>query len=349
VTTQNRIEALADTAADWRDPEHPPRVAAVQDTIDAPNRWTQEALDHLLNRWMQQLTVEGLADWVGEDALSETTVVGVLHGESGPLSGFQDALAVWALGHRYIGAVPSSSPALLPAFAEAYQGRASDAQIRFVPTDDLYEDADVVLARPAESVESIREACAQNDLPESCRLIRPPVYSIGLVDGHESQDEMGRIAEDMLLLEGMGRRRLALLWAPRDHSPDEYLEAMAHFRGLFPAHEDTPGTLQMQQAFLEARDQPHAYADGLEFLMSRGEPDLQRPGHVRWSEYDEIEAVADWYAEHESEVYAVIARKHLHDQLPAEFPLRTPGGVHVPPLSDSEGHEVVSFLRTGAE
>jgi hypothetical protein len=120
---------------------------------------------------------------------------------------------------------------------------------------------------------------------------------------------------------------------------------MARFRGLFPAHEDTPGTLQMQQAFLEARDEPHAYADGLEFLMSRGEPAPQRPGHVRWAEYDDLDDVAAWLTAQEADVYTVIARRHLHDQLPTQRPLRTPGGVHVPPLDDEEGRETVRFLR----
>jgi hypothetical protein len=120
---------------------------------------------------------------------------------------------------------------------------------------------------------------------------------------------------------------------------------MARFRGLFPAHEDTPGTLQMQQAFLEARDEPHAYADGLEFLVSRGAPEPQRPGHVRWAESDGLDTFRSWLADHEEEVYAVVSRRHLHDQLPDRRPLRTPGGLHVPPLDDEEGREVVDFLR----
>jgi len=149
----------------------------------------------------------------------------------------------------------------------------------------------------------------------------------------------------MLLFEGRGRRRLAVLWAPCDHPPDTYLEAMARFRGLFPAHPDTPGTLQMQQAFLEARDDPHAYADGLQFLMSRGDPEPQRAGHVRWTEYDDFSDVGNWLSARGEEVYAVIARRHLHDQLPEHWPIRSPGGVHVPPLDDEEGRAVVSFLR----
>jgi hypothetical protein len=295
---------------------------------------------------MQRLTVEGLTGWIREEDLSATTTVGVVHGGTGPLSGLRDAIAVWVLGHSYVGSVPASSPALLPAIAEDLRERAPDVEVQFGSEADVFEAAEAILARPeADEEEALQASCESYQIPDSRRLIVPPVYSVGLVDGHESEDEMGRLAEDMLLLEGMGRRRLALLWAPRDHSPDAYLEAMAHFRGLFPAHEDTPGTLQMQQAFLEARDQPHAYADGLEFLMSRGSPEVQRPGHVRWTEYDDVSDVAEWYDSNASSVYAVIARSGLHDQVPADLPLRTPGGIHIPPLDDPEGAETVAFLR----
>lgn len=341
----SRVEIIADVAAEWRDPDHPPRAEAVAETLEAPNRWTEPALTHALNRWMQRLTVEGLTDWLGDEAPGTSVPVGVLHAERGPLAGLRDALAVWALGHAYVGHVPASSPALLPAFAEALQAEGLALRARFVEAEDeVYEEAEALLAQP-ESGNVVHDACDDAGLPEARRLVRAPVYSVGVVDGNESQDEMGRLAEDMLLYEGKGRRRLAMLWAPNDHPPDEYLEAMAHFRGLFPAHEDTPGTLQMQQAFLEARDQPHAYADGLEFLMSRGEPEVKRAGHLRWTEYGGLDDLADWLSDHEDEVYAVVARSGLHDQLPEFHTVRTPGGVHVPPLDDREGRETVAFLR----
>jgi hypothetical protein len=120
---------------------------------------------------------------------------------------------------------------------------------------------------------------------------------------------------------------------------------MAGFRGLFPAHDDTPGSLQMQQAFLEAQDRPHAYAEGMEFLLSRGEPALQKPGHVRWTEYEALGQLDAWWREHQDEIYAIVARPHLHDQCPDAWPLRTPGGVHIPPLDDPEGTALVDFLR----
>jgi len=341
---RNRIEIIADVAADWGDPDHPARASAVEATLDAPNRWTEQALTHALNRWMQRLTVEALGEWVGEEAPARSVRVGVIHADSGPLAGLRDALATWTLGHRYVGHVPDGSPALLPSFAEDLEENGLGIDIQFGTEPRVYEDADVVVAAP-DSVATVQSACADFGIPEERRLVRPPVYSVGVVDGHESQDEMGRLAEDMLLYEGMGRRHLALIWAPRDHAPDDYLQAMAHFRGLFPAHEDTPGTLQMQQAFLDAHDQSHAYADGLEFLVSRGGPEVQRAGHVRWTEYDQVEEFADWLADHEEDVYSVIARPHLQEKLPDHHTIRAPGGVHIPPLADKEGREIVAFLR----
>jgi hypothetical protein len=251
------------------------------------------------------------------------------------------------LGHSYVGHVPDGSPALLPALADELRDRGLELHAQFGTAERVYREAEALIAEP-ESVEEVHAACEAAGLARAQRLVRSPVYSVGVVDGHESEDEMGRLAEDMLLYEGAGRRRLAMLWAPRDQSPDDYLQAMAHFRGLFPAHEDTPGTLQMQQAFLEARDEPHAYADGLEFLVSRGEPEVQRPGHVRWTEYDDLGDLSDWLGDHDDEVYSVIARPGLQDQLPAFDPVRSPGGVHVPPLDDREGAAAVSFLRRQA-
>jgi len=339
------IEAIATTAAEWRESDHPARRSAVAETLAAPNRWTEQALDHALNRSMQRLTHEGLQRWLGEER-PDLGTVGVVHGAQGPLTGLRSALAAWAWADAYVGAVPDSSPALIPTFAEEVGGRLADTEITFASVDETIGRSDVLVADPIDRTDtSLAALCDEAGLSASRRHLRGERYSVGLVDGHESEDEMGRLAEDMLLYEGQGRRRLALLWAPADHSPDDYLQAMAGFRGLFPAHEDTPGTLEMQQAFLEAQDQPHAYAEGMEFLLSRGEPAVQKPGHIRWTEYDALDALDAWWTDHREEVYAIIARPHLHDQCPDHWPLRTPGGVHIPPLDDEEGQAVRTFLR----
>ncbi len=346
-TLQPHHEALVDVAADWREPDHPPRSEAVTATVEAPNRWTEEALDYALNRWMQRLTLEALTDWIGDVDADGPSVVGVLHGSSEPLEGLRDAAAVWASGHSYLGVVPEASPALLPAFVRDLKEQQDAVEAEFVEEEALFEQATAVMAQPDRgAAEALRERCEDRDIPESRRLLRPSRLAIAVLDGHESDDARGGIAEDLLLYEGGGHRRLALLWAPEDLSPDPYLESMARFRGVFPVHEDTPGALQMQKAFLDAHDEPHAFAEGLEFLVSRGEPDVPQPqGHIRWTEYEALDEVGDWMEEHREALYTVIARASLHDQLPASWPLRTPGGLHIPPLDDEEGAAIAAFVH----
>lgn len=344
--TPPRQVAIAEVAADWRDPDHPPRERAVEATLDAPNRWTEGALDHALNRWMQRFTVEALDRWVTAPEAADPVHVGVLHGDADPLEGIRDAGAVWTSGHPYLGRVPEASPALLPAFAEEVADRASGVSASFGSRDEVLEHADALMAQPdRKDAGRLREDCDAHGIPEPRRLIRPPLYTIGVLDGHETNGDCDRLAEDLLLYEGGGHRRLAVLWAPCDLSPDPYLEAMARFRGAFPVHPDTPGALQMPKAFLEAHDESHAYAEGLEFLVSRGDPEPQSPGHIRWSEYDDFDEIGSWIQDHAESLYTVVARDPLHDQLPDDWPLRTPGGLHVPPLDDAEGTAIAEFVR----
>lgn len=342
---QSRTQVIADTATHWREADYPARQEAVEKTLKAPNRWTGPSLDHALNRWMQQLTVEALRRWLGDEEGAVEKTIAVVHGEEEPLSGFRDALAVWGMGGEYIGVVPEASPALLPAFANDVAA-ASNLSFRFFSVNAALEEADAVVAEPTDRIDSLEEKCERAGIPKSRRHLQSPRYSIGLIDGHESEDEMERLAEDMLLYEGQGHRRLGMLWAPQDHQPDSYLEAMARFRGLFPAHDDTPGTLQMQQAFLEAQDSAHAYADGLEFLMSRGAPEPQKAGHIRWTEYDDLGQVDEWWETKRNKIYAVVARHHLHEKCPDHWPVQAPGGVHFPPLDDVDGISTVQFLNT---
>ena len=294
---------------------------------------------------MQGLTLDALDDWLGSaDPASRT--VGVLHGAADPLDGVRAVLAACGLGHSYIGVVPDASPALLPAIVADLQERLDDVEVTTAEVEECLSRADVLVAQEGErSRAALDDAADEHGIPPQQRLIQPMQISVGVVDGHESDDERERMAEDMLLLEGKGRRHLGLVWAPTDHPPDAYLQSMARFRGVYPAHSDTPGSLQMQQAFLEAQDQSHAYAEGLAFLVSRGAPEPQgKPAHVRWTEYEALSELEAWLQDHRKEVYALIARPHLHDQLPEVVPLRTPGGVHVPPLDDSHGQALVALL-----
>ena len=319
-------EAICEAAACWQDPDHPERAEAVERTLEAPNRYTKEALAFAINRYMHQLSSPHCMQVEGP-RVQQPHLVGVSCPEAPPLAGLPLVLAVLLSGHRPLISLAPSSPYLLPAFMGAVLQRRAHAA-RFASTEEMLEEADAVIAQKDPLNESADPAYAPLDIPAERQLLQKKGFSVAVIDGNESESEREGLAEDVLLFEGEGSSSVALIWAPRDLSPDLYLEAFAHFRGVFPAHQDTPGVLQMQRAFLEAGDVPHAYGEGLVFLLSKGEAEVQKPGHTRWTEYDQLQGVSEWLAEHQDVVHQVVAREQVKNRLQTVLPVRAVGEAH---------------------
>ncbi len=334
------------TAAAWRDPDYAPRKSAVEETVKKSESFTTEAIAYAANQQMALLTEVALRTWSPASSAREPRIVGVLNAGNVPFVELQDFLAVILSGHRYLGSVSSRSPALMRGFARDLAKVATVLPAEFVAADELFAGADAVIATGSDATAAwVNEECERHGIPRENRLLRGHRFSVGVIDGRESEEELERLAEDALLHEGFGCRNVAVIWAPEGRAPDDVLEAFARFRGVFPAHPATPGRLKMQRAFLEAVNVPHGYGDGLEFLLSKGDPEPMKPGHVRWSEYSDIDAVAGWLAEHRDEIQIVCAREELRPRLEGDIPLVTLGEAQRPPLDwRPDGVDVMAFL-----
>lgn len=327
------IKALRETAARWQDPEYPPRADAVAKTLGAPNTFTEEAVAFAVNQQMhllQEVPVEG---WCLEGRPSQAVPIAVFNSGQTPLDDLPDFLAVVLAGHRYRGSVNAASPYLLPAFVEEVQALAPALDAAFVPDKALLDGAGAMMAFADEDFRL--ELAARADaagLDPARRLIRRVRTSVAVLDGRESLEDLEDLSVDLLLHEGRSPRNVSVVWAPRGHAPDGLLNALASFRGVFPAHASTPGSLKMQQAFLKAAGQPHAFGEGLEFLVSKGPPETQPPGHVRWVEYDDLDAVRDWLRDRAEEIAVVVARSGMAPALEGTCPVVPPGMAHRPEL-----------------
>lgn len=340
------IRGIAEAAKAWRDPDYPVRASAVEITLQAPNTFTQEALAFAVNQQMSVLTEGDLVTWAPDRAARMGLAIGVLNPGNVPFADLQDFIAVLLAGHNYLGRVSSRSPALLPAFASDVSSRVDDLSIEFDELDAVLERADAVVSTGSdETRDRIRERCDELGMPQQRRLLRGRRFSVAVLDGGESDQELEGLAEDALLHEGFGCRNVALIWAPDGLQPDRLLSAFAHFRAVFPPHSETPGRLKMPQAFLAAVGVPHAHGEGLEFLLSKGEPEPQQPGHVRWSVYSDVSQVDRWLAAHEGSLQLIVARDEIHDRLTVKMPVCAPGEAQRPPLDwHPDGHDVMQFL-----
>ena len=346
------VSALVAVAGRWRDPEHPTRARAVAATMESPNRFTQEAVAFAINQQMHQLTAPQVEAWIEGRQAREPRTVGVLNPGNVPLVELQDFLAVLLTGHRYFGVMSSASPHLLPAFAGEVRSLAgaSEFPYGFGTLDGMLSASEAVIATGSDATrDRLAELCEAAGIPSGRRLLRGNRFAVAVIDGRESADELEGLAEDMLLHEGLGCRNVAIVWAPADASPDPLLEALAAFRGVFPPHGESAGALKLQQAFLKATDTPHAHGENLEFLVSRGVPEVQPPGHVRWTEYHRIDEVTRWMTENEQTIQLVVARerlrRNLETELEVELEVVSPGNAQRPALSwRPDRINTVSFL-----
>ncbi len=347
MATDTLVKALAQTADAWCDPDHEHRVQAVRSTTDANPWFTEEAVVFAINQQVSQIDEEFLLAWREKWRAERSVSVSVIGAGNVPFVDFQDFLAVLLAGHRFIGKSSSQSSYLLPAFAEDLGSRIRGLDIRFAEGETVFDAADLLIASGSDaSVDAIARKCDAYGIEKSRRLLRGHGYGAAVIGGHESAAERSALAEDILLHEGRGCRNVGLIWAPRNCSPDPYLDMMAQFREIFPPASNTAGALKMQEAFLRATGQPHAAGPG--FLVSKGPPEVQAPGHVRWTEYSEWSDVTAWLERNREQVQLLVVSDKVADHLPDITDKVSPGNAQRPHLTwNPGGVNARMFLKNG--
>lgn len=343
------VQAIAETATAWLKEEAVvSRDKAIELTLGEENRFTEEAIVFAINQQMALLKPESIHEWINPYKAPSRATVGVLNAGNLPFVGLQDWLAVVLMGHVYRGVLSSKSPHLLPAFTSDVKRRCNSFDTSFCELAEMWQDADALIATGSdETISMVRATGAANGIEPNRCLFRGHRYSIAVLDGKEREEERMNLAEDVLLHEGMGCRNPAILWAPEELSPDQYLSSFAVFRGVFPAHSRTPGSLQMRKAFLEAIEMPHAYADGLEFLISKGAPEPQEPCHIRWVTYSSLDEVKSWISHQRDKIQLVLSSPRMKNPLAPEITALPFGWAQRPPLNwHPDNVDTLSFLAS---
>jgi len=340
------ILAITEQAALWRDPAFPDRAEAVDRTLALDNTFTEEAIAFAVNQQVALATSDGLRAWLKGRRTPRAMDIAVLNPGNVPFVEFQDVLAVVLTGHRYLGALSSRSPHLLPAFMAGVASRVEGLPVQFVPFDSAARMAKSVIASGhGDTLEQIEAVCEGKGIGPACRLLRGHRFGVGILDGRETEDELEAMAEDALLHEGRGCRNVAVIWAPAGSPPDAMLAAFAAFRGVFPAHHKTPTSLKMRQAMLQALGMPHAYGEDLSFLLSKGEPEAQEPGHIRWTEYTRLEEVETWLEARRDDLQIVSMTERLGPRLQTHVARCQPGDAQRPPLDwRPDAIDTIDFL-----
>jgi len=318
------VSALADVAARWTDPEHPPRQRATEEALAGDARFTEEGIAFAVNHGADLIASGELETWAG--TASGARSVGVLVAGRAPWEGVLEAAAALAAGHRVVLARPAGP------LAEAFFRDVGEG-VTLGSRDDVFGADAVIGLGTAAEVATWAETAEKHGIAPERRLFREVLPGVAVLDGREDAAALSGLAEDLLLHEAAPPGAVRLVWAPDGLDPDALLDQLSGFREVFPAHPSTDGALAMRAAFLAAARQPHASGPG--FLVSKGAPEEQDGTHVRWVGYADVSEPAAWVAEHRDRAGAVTARPAVADALraaglPADVPVLAPGDAHRP-------------------
>ncbi len=346
---ESTLSAIVRAGRLWSDPDYPPRAQAVAKTLEVDNRFTLESITFAVNQQVNELRKEKLEKWSEGSATIGGRTIGALVSGNVPFVGLQDFIAVLLLGGSYRAALSSKSPFLLPAFAETIS-EYSSIKSSFVDganterLEKLVETCDALIASGSErTLALVRERCIARAVKHV--LFRKSTFSVAVLTGDETIDELEGLAEDAFLHDGLGCRSVAILFAPKNLPVDGFLESAIRFRSVFPAHPDTAKELKTHIALLEATKSPCAYPDDRSFLVSKGEADVFGPGHVRWVTYNDVDVPYKWIEENRERLQLVVAGKGPGDRLMHIVPVVKPGSGQRPSLNWSpDGNSVVEFL-----
>ena len=341
------LNAIVETATAWCDPFHTTRLNAVEQALEVAGRFTEESLAFAVNHYMSSLRVVTSEQWSGllNPPNSSRSIV-LIHQGTAPLEELYLWVIITSMGHLCTGMYESTPPVLLLSFAKEVAQKTQNEPFRWVSKHDSLNEDSVVIEVSNSPWELVEEHCRrESEYGGSDCYLSERRFSIAILSGNESKQERLDLAEDVLLYEGMGENNVRIIWAPAELNPDPYLEAFAFFRSVFPVHERTAGSLQMRKAFLAAYDQPHAYGEGLEFLVSKGDAECQEPCHIRWAPYKSLSEFHAWLRKNERKVQYIVATHEIERTLDTSIRILPFGMTHRQGVLDSRRvNEVSSFL-----
>lgn len=339
---EQRIDAFMDAFWQWIDVREGNIREAVNQTA---TRFDKLDVIHMLGQLRRRVRRDTLSDWA-KSSYRETppTDVLCLHAGNLPMVGFQDLVAVWMSGHRYVGKLSRKDPWLMASFLEVLSKR--DTEGRLVWSTDLDDlpvrpAGHVLFAGSERTVPTIRERLlgeGRADVGTKWH-IRTASFSVAWLEGADGHDYRD-LAETILRFDGAGCRSVKVVVSdvPLTSGSCGVMDALEEWWVRQPSYRKPTPQTKFDVAVLHAVERPYLL---LEHLLIETEGELNgNPDRILWLSggQERVEALVGRYGTKIQSVYATgrvsqtqVAGRELEPLARAQNPLVDwrPDGVDV--------------------
>jgi hypothetical protein len=180
------------------------------------NQWfTPPNIRIALNYLGEVLTGDNLSAWTSGyfQKFSKTTkqkTIGVVMAGNIPAVGFHDFLCVLITGHKIKAKLSSSDARLLPAMAEILIDYMPEWKEQIAFTAGRLEHFDAIIATGSDNTSRYFDYY----FGKYPHIIRKNRNSVAIVTGSENEEDLQKLADDMMLYFGMGCRNISKIYVP---------------------------------------------------------------------------------------------------------------------------------------
>jgi hypothetical protein len=235
---QERIEALS-YLGNYLLQNPDERLWAVMRRSQADNAWfTPESIQGALNAIRDSfLDKSKLLDWVSRYSIDNQLdtpykTVGLVLAGNIPLVGFQDIVCVFIAGFRAKIKLSEKDKYLLPYLLRVMQEKYPQAAAYFEVTEGYLPPFDIVIATGSNHSARYFESY----FGKYPNIIRRNRNAIAILTGHESENDLKHLGNDVFQYYGLGCRNVSKLYLPRDYDFVPLLTALHEHNSVVLNH-----------------------------------------------------------------------------------------------------------------
>ncbi|QCR20949.1 acyl-CoA reductase [Pontibacter sp. SGAir0037] len=253
MTLENRIEAFVKLGKQLQETTTEERKAMASIAF-AKNPWfTEDNVFSALNGVILMLHEQYLREWLYPYHLKQVTPkkVGVVMPGNTPLVGFHDFLSVLISGHYLLAKLHADDDVLMrrlagmliniePAFAN---------QFAFV---DMLKEADAIIATGSDNTaQSFAYYFSKRP-----HLIRKNRTSVGILTGHEDEEDLKAFGDDFFGYYGLGCRNISKVFVPEGYTFDKLFQANEKRKDVLDHHR-YQNNYDYNKSILLVNQEPH--------------------------------------------------------------------------------------------
>jgi Acyl-CoA reductase (LuxC) len=220
-----------------------------------------------------------LDNWLSAYSLPNTVVpqkIGVVMAGNVPAVGFHDALCVLASGHHLLAKLSTDDRVLMSFLLEKLVEIEPTLADRITLVERL-NDADAYIATGSDNTGRYFEYY----FAKKPHIIRRNRTSVGVVNGHETTEELAALGHDVLQYFGLGCRNVSKIYVPEGYNFSAFYEAIEPLSSVYCNHHKYFNNYEYNRSVLLVNQETHL-DNG--FLMLRPNEALVSPISVLFYE-----------------------------------------------------------------